>query len=639
MTFDEQIIGFRRDRIGARLICLLNVLRLSRKFGATGTFLWLSEPDGPYPELADPCDFFAPDFVARHIRIIHEMPDLSGRRNLNAAAPGLNVAGFAQTLAEGQRYGCDTMSEVARLMDEAAPDADAAIGAIAREIGLAPGLAAALAEARGKIAALGGGEPVAIHVRRGDILDGDPWSYTGWSTKFVPDEFFRAFIARSEGPVIAFSDTPAAVTHLAQGNTRVIPVGALFDSGALSPAARDLLELLLMAGCAEVGAPVQSAFSRAAAVIGPCRIAALPAALSDEESLAANDALLERAITRPSSFFARGDFAQSLLYAAKHGVTTRRGDALLRLLGQHPTFLQRFPFLYRELAVMAWALGRKGEARRLAKQGLAAPMMRHRDKAQCRQVLLVTERGDSDDMRRATEAQFLSMVLSGRAAAGPVIPALAHELLSQTDGTLAETLMFPPSMLTLHTQPPPAGARSGPTLPLWLLRLDWPEFLRDPASQRDLLQSVDMWQKMRLAADGLGEIEVALAAGALPPVTADDVARFGHCASVLRAHGRLKRAFALLHWLDGAQPGNPLTQKRLADACFAAGNRKAGWRWLALARRSAGPNAMIGLSAALRAIEDADRPRAERHISEAVQQWPGLDLVSLVHRELTQRLP
>ena len=82
MAFDEQIIGFRRDGIGARLICLLNVLRLSRKFGATGTFLWLSEPDGPYPELADPRLFSRP-FRRRHIRIIDEMPDLSGQMRNN----------------------------------------------------------------------------------------------------------------------------------------------------------------------------------------------------------------------------------------------------------------------------------------------------------------------------------------------------------------------------------------------------------------------------------------------------------------------------------------------------------------------------------------------------------------------------
>ena len=40
----------------------------------------------------------------------------------------------------------------------------------------------------------GGGEPVAIHVRRGDILDGDPWSYGAWPSKYVPDEFYRGFI-------------------------------------------------------------------------------------------------------------------------------------------------------------------------------------------------------------------------------------------------------------------------------------------------------------------------------------------------------------------------------------------------------------------------------------------------------------
>ncbi|WJS85710.1 hypothetical protein [Paracoccus sp. TOH] len=61
----------------------------------------------------------------------------------------------------------------------------------------------------------GGGKPFAIHVRRGGILDGDPWSSCSRPSKYVPDEFSRACVLASKGPVIAFSDTPAAVASVA----------------------------------------------------------------------------------------------------------------------------------------------------------------------------------------------------------------------------------------------------------------------------------------------------------------------------------------------------------------------------------------------------------------------------------------
>src|SRR5690606_26495472 len=74
MTRHHAIIGFRQDRIGARLICLLNVMRIARKFGVAGRYLWLSQPDGPYPELVDPRDFLDPAFVAAHIDIVARAP-------------------------------------------------------------------------------------------------------------------------------------------------------------------------------------------------------------------------------------------------------------------------------------------------------------------------------------------------------------------------------------------------------------------------------------------------------------------------------------------------------------------------------------------------------------------------------------
>ena len=86
MTQQAPIVGFRRDRIGARLIGLLNVLRLGQIYGAEAVYLWLADPTGHYPELADPNDFLCGDFIDRHIRIVGGMPDLTGRSNLSALA-------------------------------------------------------------------------------------------------------------------------------------------------------------------------------------------------------------------------------------------------------------------------------------------------------------------------------------------------------------------------------------------------------------------------------------------------------------------------------------------------------------------------------------------------------------------------
>ncbi len=638
MTKHHAIIGFRQDRIGARLICLLNVMRIARKFGVSGRYLWLSQPGGPYPELADPRDFLDPAFVAAHIDVVGHAPDRAGLRNLPAVAPGMSRAGFARTLAEGRRYECDSMAEILRFMDEPEAEAAAGLRAVAADLALSPRLARALADARRILERAGGGRPLAIHVRRGDILDGDPWSYSSWASKYVPDEFFRAFVAAVEGPVIAFSDTPAAVEHLRQGDPRILSVQELLDPGALTPAERDLLELLLMAGCAQVGAPSHSAFSRAAAMVGECRIVTLPGALPADLQASAHDALLERVLSRPESFLAPGDLAQSISYAAGHARRRGRGAELVDALAGNRALLERFPFLYRELAVAAWSAGRAQKARRLALQGLEAPLMRNRDKPQCRQVLLVTggQGGNADGAAPAPDAAFVDMILAGRSAEGPIMPALAHRLMGE-GGAASRALGFAPELLATYAQPDPERGK-GRILPLWLLRIDWSEFIRDPGPQRELLVWPDLWRKLGPGAEALAPVEAALARGEQPPLAEGDAAWLGFCASVLRLHGRLNRALALLHWLDAARPGRTLTCKRLADVCFAAGNRTAGQRWLDAALALAPDQPLLRLSAALRAAEAQDAPRAEAHLRAAQAAWPELGLTQTLRRTMRRQM-
>ena len=100
MTQEPAIIGFRQDRVGARITGIVSLMRLAHAFGATTRFAWLAQPDGPWPELSDPTAFFTPDFVASHIVVVDRAPPLDGRRSLHAESAHLNRANFARALAK-----------------------------------------------------------------------------------------------------------------------------------------------------------------------------------------------------------------------------------------------------------------------------------------------------------------------------------------------------------------------------------------------------------------------------------------------------------------------------------------------------------------------------------------------------------
>lgn len=216
------------------------------------------------------------------------------------------------------------------------------------------------------------------------------------------------------------------------------------------------------------------------------------------------------------------------------------------------------------------------------------------------------------------------------------MPALAHRLI-RGGGPAAQTLCHAPDLLPIHAQPDPENGK-GRLLPLWTLRIDWSEFVRDPGPQRELLLWPDLWRKIAPGAEKLQQIEAALARGENPGLDERDAAWLGFCASVLRLHGRLNRAFALLHWLDAARPGRMLTCKRLADVCFAAGNRKAGQRWLDAALALAPDQPLLRLSAALRAAEAQDAPRAEAHLRAAQAAWPELGLTQTLRRTMRRQM-
>ena len=641
------VVGFRQDRIGARLVGLLNILRIGQSFGVPARFVWLSEPEGPYPDLADPCDFLAPDFVARHIEIVRQRPDLSGYRNLTAEAQVLNGHFFARALAEGARFHSDAAFEVLRLIDEDEARVRAEIAAIAAALPLSAGLSRHLAAARARLADLAGpaGVTAAIHVRRGDILEVAPWCLGPWPSKYVPDEFFRDWAAGQQGPVLAFSDTPAAVRHLARGEGRILLADDLVSSDGLTIAERDILELLLLAGFARIGAPAGSAFSRAAQIVGGGRVDSLPGDLPTPRRLAAHDALLDRALAGPESFFAPGDLAQSLHYAGGHALTRGRGAELAAALAGQEALMAAHPFLRLVLAQSALAAGDAAAGRRALDAALADPRLQRRDRVQARQLRLLTQ---AEEPGFDLDGAVLGEVFLGPQLATPAVAILAHRALGRA-GRAGEALMIAPDLVRALSRAsgagddpgiPALGAGAGQhLLPAWTYLADWDELLPGDAARQVLRRAPPLALKLHLAGTAGARADAALEAGERPAEPEDALTRqrIGLYGAALSLHGRYRRALRLHGWLKESAPDDPLTIKRLGDSCFRAGNAATGMRHLDEALAILPAHLLLRLSRARRRAEAGDRAGAEADLAKAADLWPGLALIAQQRRQVARR--
>lgn len=631
------IIGFRKDRIGARLTGLLNVLRLGRKFDCPARFVWLSEPGGPYPELTDPQEFLDKDFVARHISVVDKAPDLSGRGDLGLLAKKLDADHMRQRLGVGERFVSDAAFDVISFMGEPPDAARAEIAALATDLPLAPRLAKILARAEKRLSRrVDGGlaQAAAIHMRRGDLLDGDPWSLSSWAAKFAPDEFLRIWADAQPGAVIVFTDTPAAARHMAAGNDRIMPIDSLLDMDKLTATERDMLELLIMSRCARIGASSGSAFSLAAASIGKAEFVPLPQNLSPEQRIAAYQALLDRVIDAPDSFFAPGDLAQSLQYASRHAIGQGQAGRLADALKDREALMQAHPFVRRIQAECLVAAGRLPEARHTVRAGMSDPRMAGRDRKHCRSML-VAMHVQADPDSEASAHEFLSLVFSQAAGDTPWTGQMAAELLGR-DGPLSRAMMFPHRLAPELTE---TGEESTILRP-WFYLADWEELLDDDAARRPLVGGPDIHLKLR----GLGpvprEMDKALTEGQEPaaPDTEEDAQRIGLAAAILSLHGRYARALRMLHWLERLRPEDALIRKRLADTCFRLGNLQRGIGHMREALQLAKDPPLLQLSMARR-LADAGKPQQARNImQQALEQRPDSPLMQRQQRRILMAL-
>ncbi|MEL7469852.1 MAG: hypothetical protein AAFN27_15465 [Pseudomonadota bacterium] len=307
-----RIIAYRADRLGARLVSLMNAMRIAEVAEADFACAWI-ETTGVGDVFNDPTELFDTNFVERHFI------KPAGWRSIRAKADNLKAGacGTAQQVSSALRGGTDLIVGNAFGVIALKGEQIAGItGDFRRQLGRI-GFSAPVGEAmRALDSGLAG--HAAYHIRRGDLTGDLKAMNKAWPHKMVPDEFYETHMRdrlETSGGVVLFSDDAHTIQHYRSMFPALRIVSDVIDTAGLTEAQRDLVELYAMARCSPIIAPQRSAFSSTAADLFGSEKLPVTEALGKDQQARAHEALIDRIETRPDSFPGDGDIGQSLAHA------------------------------------------------------------------------------------------------------------------------------------------------------------------------------------------------------------------------------------------------------------------------------------------------------------------------------------
>lgn len=307
-----RLIAFRADRLGARLIALVNAMRLAERLDVRFVMYWPESADIGQV-FNDPTVLFDAEFVGRHFIAPSEWKLARGkaRRWLDLAREGEDA--IAAHLADGGDVLIDQAFDVQSLPGETPQAARAGFVKAAETLPFAPDLTPRLRMVEHRLKGA-----TAYHIRRGDITTALKARNKAWPAKLIPDEIYMAHMEREAeraSSVILFSDSPALLERFRARFPAFRTIADVVSTDMLEPGARDLFELYAMSRCARIIAPEHSAFSSTAADLGGAEKIDVTGDLPPEAREAALTALVERLETRPESFENEGEIGQCLVHA------------------------------------------------------------------------------------------------------------------------------------------------------------------------------------------------------------------------------------------------------------------------------------------------------------------------------------
>ena len=332
-----RIVGVRKDGLGARLLLLLNCIRVAERMGA-GFRLYWPTADGLAPGLHHPERIFSDTFRAAHFLSRKDYDQANAQ-----AAPMWKFLSdptpdrMAAHLAAGRDILVEEGFEVLSFPWEEADAVRRTCRACFCRIDLAPALQSACERIAAALAASGGAS-LAYHLRRGDILTAAPWKHTCWPSKIELDELYEIHLERNPGvTALIFSDTPAATGRFKARYPQLRTMGDLVNPEALEAldtVQRDFLELYAMSRADQVIAPTISAFSTAASRIAGRRSMRFHDVLAQEDIKRAHDRAVERLREGSANYLNPSDAAHALSRVAEHMARLGRGADVTGLVGR-----------------------------------------------------------------------------------------------------------------------------------------------------------------------------------------------------------------------------------------------------------------------------------------------------------------
>ncbi len=330
------VVAHRNDRMGARIIAMLNALRVAKDYDLSFTCGWTTG-GRTSEEVRDPTNIFTQDYVDAFFfdndilgRVYDDLIDLSTIQN----APGdPKESDFRQRALNGSAYLCGAAMGVTVLPWEDEAEVAARLPRGLEHMQFSPPVAKTIRQIEEVFA---GKRLIAYHIRRGDIISDPIASNKLWPNKFIPRELYEVHLERTlEDPaaqVLVFSDTPVEVERLKAKSDRVQGITDLLGERDYTSGARDFLELYAMSRCKQIYGPPSSAFSQTAMTIGGCTLDAVQDALSPEDQAYAMDLMTERLEAKSDLFLNMGDVGQCLHFLNDHLAGKGEGDRAKRII-------------------------------------------------------------------------------------------------------------------------------------------------------------------------------------------------------------------------------------------------------------------------------------------------------------------
>ncbi|WP_171054539.1 tetratricopeptide repeat protein [Roseovarius arcticus] len=258
-------ICLRRDQLGARLLMILNCIRLSEDFGFDYLINWFPR-NAAAPKLANPDELFSQDYMDRHFISNDEYEAMrDGAQPLHAFFQDKTPDRLLKHLNGGNHILLEEGFEVAVFQWENEEQIADRYRGFIKKIELNSLVASKMAEIDQAVGPSSAGS-VSYHVRRGDILNEDPWKHGMWPAKIEPDELYLKHLEIGQPQMaLVFSDLDESIERLQKEHPNVRGIKGLITVSDCTPCQQDFLELYAMSRTEKIVAPVISAFSSAAA--------------------------------------------------------------------------------------------------------------------------------------------------------------------------------------------------------------------------------------------------------------------------------------------------------------------------------------------------------------------------------------